>query len=571
MRNGQNIVKNSFILDKELKDVHSLVKKLKSSLNTQKECIKEIESKFQNLVNNNSSYSSSMNDLFVLLPNIIKQVGIPFAHSFLYSEKIKLCLIELYFDTTEKYQKDVSIIFETCFDVFQNIFSNDFLNKYREDMIGIEILENKDKLNNKEPKEDEKIYDKYSSLVSDLKILNEIGKDQEKIEELKKKLNGLKKDTKLFGIKVIDENKAEIEFFNELIQEIEKNIKTLDSSDEKKKSEIINDINENKKNDVINIPLYQRTFLYLDEVIKEKRNELIEFKIYSLPLTKVGGDTGNDIKRHICGFLNSQGGRLYIGINSQNIVKGVVLNSKDRDTTRNNLVNLTYDFYPNCRINKVTVDFIPIKYMNGDFVPKRYVVKVRVFPGDPDALYSMTNVGYHSIIRKNTQLVELNSLEIYNEIIARDELKKVKNQDNAYINEANIKDPEPEQNPNEDEEEEFDDLPFFGKNSSENLKLSDNAKNNIKEKGIKHKKKNKSNMVRDGTIIVKITNIDENIPINDVNRFFNDCKRSSQKILKGYGYLNFSNMNDAINCIARFNGKRLGNKNIKLTIQNNNN
>lgn len=77
MRNGQNIVKNSFILDKELKDVHSLVKKLKSSLNTQKECIKEIESKFQNLVNNNSSYSSSMNDLFVLLPNIIKQVGIP--------------------------------------------------------------------------------------------------------------------------------------------------------------------------------------------------------------------------------------------------------------------------------------------------------------------------------------------------------------------------------------------------------------------------------------------------------------------------------------------------------------
>ena len=53
-------------------------------------------------------------------------------------------------------------------------------------MIGIEILENKDKLNNKEPKEDEKIYDKYSSLLSDLKILNEIGNDQEKIEELKK-------------------------------------------------------------------------------------------------------------------------------------------------------------------------------------------------------------------------------------------------------------------------------------------------------------------------------------------------------------------------------------------------
>ena len=121
MRNGQKIVKNSFILDKELKDAHSLVKKLKSSLNTQKECIKEIESKLQNLFNDNY-YPSSMNDLIVLLPNIIKQVGIPFAHNFLYTEKIRLCLIDLYFEKSEKYQKDVSIIFETCFDVFQNIF-----------------------------------------------------------------------------------------------------------------------------------------------------------------------------------------------------------------------------------------------------------------------------------------------------------------------------------------------------------------------------------------------------------------------------------------------------------------
>ena len=37
-------------------------------------------------------------------------------------------------------------------------------------------------------------------------------------------------------------------------------------------------------------------------------------------------------------------------------------------------------------------------------------------------------------------------------------------------------------------------------------------------------------------------------------------------MLNEYGYLNFSNLNDANNCIDRFNGIKLGNKNIKLSI-----
>ena len=109
---------------------------------------------------------------------------------------------------------------------------------------------------------------------------------------------------------------------------------------------------------------------------------------------------------------------------------------------------------------------------------------------------------------------------------------------------------------------------MFGVDNNKNL--SDSIKKIIKEKGKRPpRKKNKKNMVRERTITVKVTNIDEKLPINDVNRFFNGCKCASQKMLNGYGYLNFSSLNDANNCIARYNGCKLGNKIIKLCITNN--
>ena len=195
----------------------------------------------------------------------------------------------------------------------------------------------------------------------------------------------------------------------------------------------------------------------------------------------------------------------------------------------------------------------------------------------------MTTVGYNSTIRKNVQVYELNSTEIYKEIIERDD-KKLQNKDNIN-KEINIKDPNPEININEDEDENRDEngFPFFGgnKNFNQNNNNINNYINNNNNNNNNNNKMNKANpkpqgkkgkknyMVREGDITVKITNIDESLPKNDVNRFFNGCKCSSQKILNGYGYLNFAHLNDANNCIARFNGCKLGNKNIKLSIINN--
>ena len=563
MRNNQN----SFIQGNEFKNISLLIPKLKSSLKLQKELIKEIEQHLQTLIYNEvqNNMNSSSNNFIDTIPFIIKELGISFAHIFLHNGNIYYNLIGLYFDKNEKNDinqvKKITLIFQTCLDIFKLISSNDELNNIREYLYEMQIIENKNEINNNKVNEEEKIYENYYIILNGLKALMEIGKDNEKIEELNMKYNNLKKDIRILSIKYENNNKALIEFFNELLIDIDEYFKKIN---------LLNtvEIPENKKiEEIANIPLDKRTFFYLDEKIKERKNELIEFRNYSLPLTNK--ENGEEIKRQICGFLNSRGGRLYLGINNQNLVKGIILNSKARDISRNSLVNLTYDFYPNCRIDKILIYFIPIKNpKNNEFIPKRYIVKIRVYPGDPDVLYSMSSTGYHSIIRRNDICYELNSAEICQEIIARDEIKKIKNNDNSYIKELNIKDPEPEININDDNDDDGDDLPLYGIDNNKNL--SDSIKKIIKEKGKRPiRKKNKHNMVREGTITVKVTNIDEKLPINDVNRFFNGCKCYSQKMLSGYGYLNFSNLNDANNCIAKYNGCKLGNKIIKLCITNN--
>ena len=55
----------------------------------------------------------------------------------------------------------------------------------------------------------------------------------------------------------------------------------------------------------------------------EGEDEFTEFKNYYLPLNQ---QKGEELKRQFCAFLNNKGGRLYLGINEQKIVKGVILN-----------------------------------------------------------------------------------------------------------------------------------------------------------------------------------------------------------------------------------------------------
>ena len=578
LQNKDNSKKEFNITLDLLKNQELLVTKLESSLNLQKLFLKDIDNKLSSFFKNkgkNTKETSLIEELISILPEIISQLGIPFVYHFLKEETILEKFLNLYYD---KYDEKVADIFKTCLNIVSFSLYYDYFNKIKHSLIEIGIIQNNEEYTNKnsDMNTEQIIFERIASMLNELNQLKDIGIDKENISKFEIDYNDIIKEIKILHNKMII-TPALIEFYQELIKPFGDYLKSMkqkiknNKKEEYNKENINNNNNNNKNNyeDIIKnneideikgISLDKRTFFYKDEKIKENINQVIQFKNYSFPLNE---DNSDEIKKHLCSFLNSEGGRLYIGIDEKNIVKGITLNYKKRDNLRNSLVNLTYDFYPKCRVDKIFVYFIPIKDpITKNFIQKKYIIKIRVYPGDPQVLYSMTNKGgYHSTIRRNGQCITLDSTDIYKEIIHRDAYKKALNDDKNQIamKENEIKDPEPEVNQQDLEDNDIDDIPIFKKIIIE--KGKNQKKNNGKPKKI----------IKEGPIVIKVTNIDKDLPLNDVNRSFNNCKCSSQHFLKsGYGYLNFSNQIDAENCIVNFDGRKLGNKRIKLSIVKNN-
>ena len=284
-------------------------------------------------------------------------------------------------------------------------------------------------------------------------------------------------------------------------------------------------------------PLKNRDFLYRDEVISDEENEYIEFKNYSYPFNQ---EIINELKRQYCGFLNSKGGMIYIGITDNRVVRGLFLDYKTRDIIKNELINITYDFYPKCRIDKINIYFIPIKslFYNKN-IEGLYCIKIIIMPGELYNLYSMTNKGgFISSLRLSGQCINLTAEEIFSEIMKRVELYK-----NRIIMEKN-------NDTNKDDDEVME--------KSEEISEDSNSDDNENDKTKKGKKV---------IYVVKITNIDTSLKIKDINRFFNGCGGSRQifpaenKKSKGYGEIHFPRKETAKTFMQNYNGRDLcGNK-----------
>ena len=182
-------------------------------------------------------------------------------------------------------------------------------------------------------------------------------------------------------------------------------------------------------NNLKEIPLNERTYLYLGEDLNEKKNDNTIFENYALPFSK---EIIDELKRSYCGFLNGQGGNIYIGINEFGVVEGLNLDYKQRDTIKNELVNYSYDFFPKCRMDKINVSFIEIKsILDKNIIKNLYVIKINIIPGEPYYLYSLSSKeGYISILILNGQFKILTAEEIQKEILKRGELLK-----QSFINE----------------------------------------------------------------------------------------------------------------------------------------
>ena len=135
--------------------------------------------------------------------------------------------------------------------------------------------------------------------------------------------------------------------------------------------------------------------------------------------------------------MNSNGGRIFIGVNDNKKVNGIILDYPDRDKITNEIVNLTYCFYPKCRTN-IDVNFIPIKNDENQFIKNLYIIKIIIAQGETDQLYSFTTKGFNSNLRLKGQCINLTAEEIRNQLIKREKKPQKK------INYKEFKDPEPE-------------------------------------------------------------------------------------------------------------------------------
>ena len=158
-----------------------------------------------------------------------------------------------------------------------------------------------------------------------------------------------------------------------------------------------------------NLIRYRNHFIK-EEKLKEEESETIEYKHYIPPFNE---NAIFIIQKTINAFLNTRGGRIYIGINDYKVVKGIYLSESEKDKTGNYLINLTKDFYPQCRRDKIKVFFIPVKNENNDFIiPNLYVIKLIIHQGDIKHLYSTMYFSFTSYYRVNSQNIILKSNEI---------------------------------------------------------------------------------------------------------------------------------------------------------------
>ena len=547
---------------------------LNSSFSNQKIFIDLIQKSINESLNQNEIYISLLQKLNKIIPDIIQQLGIPFCELLNEQRTILNYYYDLYFQNNS-FHKNILLNFINIFNYesIENNLAYDYIEKLQNKALNTCSLLKTQKRKNKTGIEN--FYDEIISLFSNLRIRINIEDNfddeilkyfESAIKEKSENLKQFEKENKF--------PKATIEFFQEKIKNLEclfndinKDKDKLKEHNNKFNKQLIKnslpmntEINLNNSEfnieeilkELRDIPLKNRTSFYKDEQLSEGEDEFTEFKNYYLPLTE---EKGEELKRQFCAFLNNKGGRLYLGINDQKIVKGVILNYKKCDNLRNLLVNYTYDFYPKCRLDKIKVYFIPIKSMkNNKFINDLYVVKIIVLQGDPNVLYSMTTKGFISAIRLQGQCANLTAEEITKEIIRRGKLSETKKSINLYYANNQFNDPEPEKN-YENEHENTESI-----DSSGDIIINDkNQINKINKKDI---------------FVVEVKNIDQNLDINYVYDTFKDCGSFYQKFYskdgksRGYGLLKFSDENIGLSAINKMYNLLIGEKRISLIVKN---
>ena len=398
MKDKNKSSSNNIDINENENDINAIKNKLINNLSSQKTFIQILEDNIKLLSSGNKEAILKQDKMNYILEKLIKVLGLPFSALINSNNKI----LDFYCNNYSKNPNNEIIknILINFINVFN--FSSSTINPSDNIINFMEKKGFKDAKNFREKKrrnktEIESLYDDLIELYHTWEKIREMDNNIEEdgFNQLQLSLN--EKIEKIDEIqKSSNFPESTIEFFKEMIKKIEdfknqKNIKANLQLFEKNKNvpnnqnnqnisvnnsnsnniNYINNKNNEKKDDLNSgqfesilskeelkklreIPLKERTYFYKNEELAYGEDELTEFKNYIFPLIK---DQEKELKRQYIGFLNSHGGRIYIGIDDLKRVKGIVLTYKNCDSLRNRLVGYSNDFFPKCRLDKIKVSF----------------------------------------------------------------------------------------------------------------------------------------------------------------------------------------------------------------------
>ena len=143
---------------------------------------------------------------------------------------------------------------------------------------------------------------------------------------------------------------------------------------------------------------------------------------YNLPNLQDDSPIIFTLKKTICSFLNTKGGRIYIGIYDDFEIKGYqIVNIDEKEKIKNKIMNLVSDFFPKVENELIKIHFIPVKdYFTNEYINNTYVIKIIVLQGNIHELYSIQKGTFQSFIRLPGLVRELITCdEVQEEIIKR--------------------------------------------------------------------------------------------------------------------------------------------------------
>ena len=629
--NITNVIKTPDYLQLLLvdKDIISL---LKESIVNQKSFISFIVKQLTRRIRDPKSNSLSnvvAEKLFKLLINNSDALNIPFFYQLIKEEEFsKTMIANFYFNGL--YKNEIVELIKKIVDIFNFEDPEKELknptNQYFKELIDLGLIEQKD-LKEEEKRlslsEEEEIFLEIVWLLSAWKQYRELGIENDTKNFLDKHLENCENNLNMLRSEK-DIPKATIEFYEEIYKEIKdfqenrnpKNIKENYNKQGDKKgimtpSQIKQDILELRKK-----PLEDREYFYKDEKISGAEDEKTEFKNYYFPL---GKGKREELIRQICSFINSSGGKLYIGIDDERSIKGVPTDG-DINFYNNLIFSMVEDFSPKIEPKEFLKFYaIPVKDNNdGIIIDKLFVFKLIIKRGDPSILYSSSSKKLNSTIRLQGQCANLTAEEICKEIIERNKKKLTRNkinndgdfdkkepthipiQQHIVNNEEKKKNNSQKKNEvkkefniikekNTKNKNEINDNVIINENDND-IVIDNNKEKNDEENDIvglnknndfedfrnsntiNKKKKNKKKNIKknkNNTFKVEVTNIDKNVDEKVLYELFKDFNCDNMNFYKlqngmSNGYLDFQNEEDANNCVNTFNNVSLGQKPIKL-------